>query len=314
MADARSGICVAIACYNHGHFLAEAIESCLAQTLLPTEIIVVDDGSSDNTAEVVRSFPGIRYVWKKNGGLSSARNAGLQQSKQDFILFLDADDRLLPTALESAHAALMGSPSAAFAFGGYREIDVAGNMLFEMHPDGARANHPGLLRGNHIAMHGTVLYRRDMLAASGGFDESLRACEDFDIYLRLSRSHPIRHYDASGAEYRRHEANMTRNFANMLRLAKRVLDKNKPGPEDENLLLAWREGRSFFEEYYGSLIVEQILRNIFQRRNLGAAWRDLRAGFEVDDHFSRRLAVTTWNFFSARISARLRMNGGGGAS
>src|SRR5215210_2105808 len=93
-------VSVIIPCYNQAHFLGEAIESVLGQSYPNFEIVVVDDGSPDDTAEVAARYPEVRYICQDNQGLSAARNTGLGQSEGEYVVFLDADDRLLPEALE----------------------------------------------------------------------------------------------------------------------------------------------------------------------------------------------------------------------
>src|ERR687890_1245755 len=93
-------VSVVIPCYNQAHFLGEAIESVLAQSYKDFEIIVVDDGSPDNTSEVAARYPGVRCVRQENQGLAGARNTGIRESKGEYLVFLDADDRLLAEALE----------------------------------------------------------------------------------------------------------------------------------------------------------------------------------------------------------------------
>jgi glycosyltransferase involved in cell wall biosynthesis len=93
-------VSVVIPCYNQAHFLGEAIESVLAQTYRHYEIIVVDDGSPDTTSKVTSSYPAVRYLRQSNAGLSAARNAGMNVSRGQFLVFLDADDRLLEDALQ----------------------------------------------------------------------------------------------------------------------------------------------------------------------------------------------------------------------
>ncbi|PYX11479.1 MAG: hypothetical protein DMG84_23855 [Acidobacteria bacterium] len=93
-------VSVIIPCYNQAHFLHEAIESVLAQSYPNFEIIMVNDGSTDSTADVVRRYSPVRYVYQENAGLSSARNTGLKKSRGEYVVFLDADDRLLPEALQ----------------------------------------------------------------------------------------------------------------------------------------------------------------------------------------------------------------------
>jgi glycosyltransferase involved in cell wall biosynthesis len=99
-------VTVVIPCYNQAHFLGEAIESVLEQTYPHYEIVVVDDGATDNTSEVASRYPGkVRLIRQENRGLSGARNTGIRHSEGEYMVFLDADDRLLPEALERALSA-----------------------------------------------------------------------------------------------------------------------------------------------------------------------------------------------------------------
>ena len=101
MSGERPLVSVVIPCFNQARFLGAAIASALAQTHTPVEVVVVDDGSTDDTAAVTARFPGVRYVRQENAGLSAARNTGLGKSRGAYLAFLDADDVLLPRAAES---------------------------------------------------------------------------------------------------------------------------------------------------------------------------------------------------------------------
>ena len=141
----------------------------------PDAVVVVDDGSSDDPAAVVRRFPGAQLIRQQNRGLAAARNAGWQALEAEFVLFLDADDRLEPRALEAALRCFARVPECGFVYGGHRYIDRDGRSIGERYePPGDNA-FEHLLRGNFIAMHGTVMYRRARLLEVGGFDESLRS-------------------------------------------------------------------------------------------------------------------------------------------
>src|ERR687889_2943029 len=124
--DAVPLVSVVIPCYNQAHFLGEAIESVLAQSYPNFEIIVVDDGSMDDTSEVAGSYPKVRLVRQENQGPSGARNAGLARSEGEYVVCLDADDRLLPEALKTGLKHLEAHPECAFVHGHYRHITVEG--------------------------------------------------------------------------------------------------------------------------------------------------------------------------------------------
>src|SRR5436853_1616118 len=217
-------VSVIIPCYNQAHYLNDAIESILAQSCADFEIVVVDDGSADNTAEVAAGYPGVRCIRQDNQGLAAARNTGLRESRGDYLVFLDADDRLLPGALEAGLACLLAHSEYAFVSGHYRYIKEDGSLLNEYPQEKIEEDHYlAFLQGNYVGMHATVMYRRTALEQVGGFNTYLRACEDYDLYLRLSRQFPISRHQAIVAEYRQHGTNMSGNVELMLKKALAVL-------------------------------------------------------------------------------------------
>ena len=164
-------VAVVITTYNHAHFLGDAIESVLAQTHPVAEVIVVDDGSVDDPAAVVARYAGVRLIQQPNLGLAAARNTGMRAVHSEKVIFLDADDRLLPNAVAAGRACFARAAASGFVYGGHRRIDRDGRSLGESHynPIGPQA-YRDLLKGNLIGMHGTVMYDRGRLMASGGFD------------------------------------------------------------------------------------------------------------------------------------------------
>lgn len=251
-------VAVAIACFNQGRFLGQAIESALRQTRPPLEIIVIDDGSTDCTREVAARFPDVRYLHQANAGLSAARNAGLAAARAGRILFLDADDWLLPVALGAAATALDATPGAAFAHGGYQEVAEDGTVLSTHAPRPAPRPFLQLLRGNHVAMHGTVLYDAALLRAGGGFDSALPACEDYDVYLRLARDHAVAAYPEIAACYRRHGDSLSRDRFKMIEISRRVIDRHVRRARDAEEVRAARTGRAAMTGYYAAQVVADL--------------------------------------------------------
>src|SRR5215212_6268835 len=123
-------VSVVIPCYNQAHFLGEAIESVLSQRYTDVEVIVVDDGSQDDTQGVASSYaardPRVRLVRQNNRGLAGARNRGLAESRGEYVVFLDSDDRLAEGALEVGVRELEANPDCAFVSGHYRPISADG--------------------------------------------------------------------------------------------------------------------------------------------------------------------------------------------
>src|SRR5438094_4795857 len=216
--DAAPAVGVVITTFDHAHFLGEAIESVLAQDRPAAEILVVDDGSSDDPAAVAAQYPGVTLIRQVNQGLAAARNTGLRESTAEKVILLDADDRLLPHAVAAGLACFAAAPSCGFVYGGYRRVSTrAGRQRSEnyFNPIGADP-YRDFLKGNVVGMHAAVMYDRARLLDAGGFDPTLRRCEDYDVYLRMSRVSPVASHRDIVAEYRWHGANMSANHHEML--------------------------------------------------------------------------------------------------
>jgi SAM-dependent methyltransferase len=247
--NADESVAVVLTTFNDATFLREAVSSVVAQKRPADEIIVVDDGSDVSPAPLLAEFPQIALLCKSNGGLSSARNLGLYFARSRYITFLDADDRLQPNAIETGLACFARRSEAAMVYGGHRRIQAHGKPLgvgiFHALGNDAYAD---LLTGNHIGMHATVLYRRDVLLTLGGFDEGLRRCEDYDLYLRLALTYPIASHPEIIAEYRWHGANMSRDRGEMLRAVLAVHDRHHGQTPAQRK--AWRKGQRNWRNWY----------------------------------------------------------------
>jgi Glycosyltransferases involved in cell wall biogenesis len=219
-------VSVIIPSYNHAHFLGQAIESVLAQTCSNFEILVVDDGSTDETAKVVRRYSPVRYVFQQNAGLASARNTGLRHSCGKFLVFLDADDRLLPHALEAGISCMREHPECAFVSGHCRVIDSNGTILPSPRQRRVEREHYlQLLRGgSYIWCPATVLYQRRIFDFVRGFDPALSPVADYEIYLRIARDFPVCSHNELIVEYRQHRSNMSRDVLAMAHAALAVHD------------------------------------------------------------------------------------------
>src|SRR5438046_5359570 len=211
-------VSVIIPCYNQAHFLHEAIESILAQTYSNREIIVVNDGSTDSTAEVARHYSAVRHIYQENAGPSDARNTGFEQSRGEYLVFLDADDRLLPEALEVGVNCLREHPDCAFASGFCRLVVADGSLLGK--PEQlciARDHYLEFLRRNYIWCPSSVIYRRSVLETVKGFNTSLGRAEDYDLFLRITKDHPIFCHSQFVADYRLHGSSRSADHSAMLR-------------------------------------------------------------------------------------------------
>jgi glycosyltransferase involved in cell wall biosynthesis len=180
---------VIIPSYNKGDFLAEAIASALGQTYPHVGVIVVDDGSTDHSAEVAQRYGDrICYLRKENAGVSAARNTGILEARGDFVLFLDADDYLRPDMLERLMEAARAMPAGSVFHGSSQRVDISGRAIrpVEKEPLPADVFH-SLLGGNSFPIHSAVV-RRTAFARAGLFDVSLGWSEDWDMWIRLAAS------------------------------------------------------------------------------------------------------------------------------
>ena len=215
-------VSVVIPAYNSSEFLPLCIESVLRQTYPVAETIVVDDGSQDNTREIVERYRNsVRYFWRPNGGLSSARNAGVRQTTSPWVAFLDADDRWDPRKIELQVKALESKPEAGLCYTGKLLIGPDGvGTVCGVVP--ANRLWPMLRYANPITPS-TVVLRRDLFEKAGGFDERLRACEDWDLWFRLGPQCQMVAVDEPVTLYRVTPTSMSRDTNRMLDALERML-------------------------------------------------------------------------------------------
>ena len=183
-------VSVIMPAYNVEAFIAQALESACSQTVSDTEIIVVNDGSEDNTARVVKEFDDhrIRMIHKENGGCASARNAGVQLAKGSFISFLDGDDYWLPNKLERELESLCRQPDVDLIFSLSFVINEEGKKLGVLKPGSFRSfSFKDLFIENPVGNGSSVLIRKRALDQAGQFDESLSASSDCDMWLRIAK-------------------------------------------------------------------------------------------------------------------------------
>jgi len=217
-------ISVVIPCFNARRWIVAAVRSVLAQDWPDLEIVVVDDGSTDGSAELVsQHFPQVRLLRRANAGVAAARNAGVEHSRGEWIAFLDADDIWLPGKLKRQWQALSEEPTSCMACSGWQVwtseepepdpafiaalVDAGGDPSRWQGPSGWI--YPDLLLSCEV-WTSTVLVKRQLLDEVGGFDPTLRVGEDLDLWLRTSRQTPIVRVPAPLALYRMHPSSITK--------------------------------------------------------------------------------------------------------
>ncbi|MDE5441505.1 glycosyltransferase [Bradyrhizobium sp. CSA207] len=208
-----ASVSVVIPARNAATYVGETIASALAQRDV-TEVIVVDDGSTDNTAPIVRAFrdPRLRLITSDSAGVSAARNLGARHASGEWLLFLDADDRLRPGAVAALLAAARGAPRAILVYGDYNTIDSEGRQIGRRDLLKGRRKPSGdvlarLASGNFIVNGGIALARAETFRAIGGFDVSLRYCEDWHCWCRLAAIGEFEFAPKLLLDYRLHTTN-----------------------------------------------------------------------------------------------------------
>lgn len=188
-------ISVIIPTYNRSDLLREAIASVLIQSCQDFEVVVVDDGSTDDTRAVVRSFnsPKISYFFQENCGRSAARNTGIRLAGGEYIAFLDSDDIFMPNKLELQAGFLDENDSYGMVYSYAKNVDEDGQYLTH-HYDGDLSGviYPDMLfiKNNFITTP-TVMVRSKILSEVGGFDVRMHMCEDLDLWRRIARKYKV---------------------------------------------------------------------------------------------------------------------------
>lgn len=231
-------VSVVIPAYNCAEYIGDALESVLAQSYQTIEVIVVDDGSTDATSAIVRTFPRVVCIQQANGGPAKARNVGVRRASGAYIAFQDADDLWLPEKLAWQMAILESDPEIGLVFGDMRNFDDVRHdepTMFEKYRLGeSYFGDPRLvveaveklLQMNFIPT-GTVLARKEALISVGLFDETFRCAEDWDLWLRVALNYRIGYTRNLVMKRRLHPDNTSRETEAMTVAALQVLEKLK---------------------------------------------------------------------------------------
>jgi glycosyltransferase involved in cell wall biosynthesis len=220
-------ISVVIPTFNRGHIVARAIKSVLQQTFKPLEIIVVDDGSTDNTTEVLKSYDAkIKIIHQKNRGVSAARNAGITMASAEWIALLDSDDEWLPDKL-SNHKIFLEK---------HKEYDIFQCEEIWVR-NGRRVNPRNKHKkyGGHIfekclplciISPSAVIFKKALWQEMNGFDETFPVCEDYDMWLRVSSKYPVG-LDSTAAviKYGGHKDQLSKSYPVMDSYRVKALEK-----------------------------------------------------------------------------------------
>lgn len=240
--NSKPKISVIIPTYNYGEYVSEALDSVLAQTYKDYEIIVIDDGSTDNTKDIVgkyieNSIGNIKYIYQENKGVSNARNTGIKNARGEYIAFLDADDIWFPDKLELQMDLFEKNPELGLVFCNtfsFNEHSSSKKTGFQLNPAGEPAKIlQSLVIRNRISTN-TVIVKKRYFDKTGLFDEDLRFGEDYDMWLRIAKYYKVDYLNTVLTKYRLHVNNLSkinkekeeRVIIDMIKIRKRALQEN----------------------------------------------------------------------------------------
>ena len=247
-----------IATYNRANFIREAVESILQQNFREYELILVDDGSTDDTRKVLEPYESqLRYLYQENSGPSAARNLGVRHARAPWIAFQDSDDLCKPDHLETLYAYAMAHPECGmiFANGSYlgrkehnRETIIPTNKSHRLARDGVGL--ADLFEKSIVRLQASLISKK-CYDAVGGHDESLRISMDLDLAFRIFMRYPVAYLDEVVFYYRKHEGNIGRNQELRLLENIRVIEKLlRDFPQARHMLGRGRVARRLAYRYY----------------------------------------------------------------
>lgn len=249
--DRSPTVSVIVPVFNGAQFVSTALQSVLRQSYRDFEVVVVNDGSTDDTVQVLEQFgDSIRCIHQNNQGPSAARNTGIRQATGCLIALLDADDIWLPEFLEKMVFAIRRNPRLEGAYCAHRFMDRAGHPLKKivMKRVNPRCLYRTLRGGNFIQPSTTVIYR-NVYQQCGLFDEDLTSLEDWDMWMRISQTGLLGSVDQALVLYRQHGANSLKNLSRLHRDYEKVVAKHF-GPLAEEMGKSPKVTRAAYADIY----------------------------------------------------------------
>lgn len=262
-------VSVIIPAYNHARFICETVQSVLRQTFTDYEIIVVNDGSPDNTREMLKPLVEsghIKYIEQSNAGQADARNRGLKEARGEFIAFLDDDDLWPSDKLEWQVMKLRQNPHACLIAGFARVFKDADQEICILNQGYLEITIARLCESNPLLSPGQALIRRCALAAVGGFRQEIWGADDWDLYFRLAHHGSQIIQDRLALHYRVHENNASHNTSKMITNCLTVIKENiSDGFDTEKKRLEFL-GNKMLLENYGPPIVRKCKNALWERK------------------------------------------------
>jgi glycosyltransferase involved in cell wall biosynthesis len=261
MPDNWPTISIIIPTYNHDQFILGSLQSVMAQTYRNYEIIVINDGSPDNTGRMVEPYVAssrIKYIEQANAGQGAARNRGIAEAKGEFIAFLDDDDLWPPDKLEWQVRELQNHPDAVLVYG---FMETFGDCIPCRHPEhkGPSGNvRRDLYRGNFLRSPGQTLIRSAALRHIAGFDPGIWGADDWDLWIRLSQTGHFIYVSRLALRYRIHPNNASRDVLRLYRNSLQVVRKNLGTIPNFNCFIDWLSSLVFIFLSLRPIIIKVI--------------------------------------------------------
>lgn len=261
-------VSVIIPTYNRGSLIKRAVDSVLSQTFKDFEIIIIDDGSKDDTKEVLAPYMNqVRYVFQANGGISKARNHGIELATGEYIAFLDSDDYWAPVKLEMQVNVLDGNPKIGIVYGRMPIVNEHGDVL-GMKPNGISGkNFQELLRVWGDLPTSSVMTRRECFDRVGVFDPNLPPMEDIDMWLRIAYYYDLHEIEGTVlAYYWRHDHQITSDlvkvYSGLVKIHAKILKTFEDIPRDLILRKLVSNQYTLSRVYYKKKMFNEAFANV----------------------------------------------------
>jgi len=272
-------VSVIIPAYNRAQLLPRALATVFAQTYKDYEVIVVDDGSTDDSPQVVKQFAGrVKYIRKENGGSASARNRGIEEAQGEYIAFLDSDDTWVPEKLAEQVKVLDAHKNVGIVYARMPIINEKGEQV-GIKPAGISGRtFKELLEYWGDLPTSTVMTRKECFVKAGMFDTALTTMQDIDMWLRISRYYDLYEIEnKSLAYYYRHDEQITKSkirvYQGLVRIYTKILNNYPEAPKQLMLDRIASNQYTLSREYYREGQYKEAWENL-----LGALGRDLWVG------------------------------------
>ena len=256
--EAAPRVSVVIPAYNAMRYLPQTVASVLAQTFGDFEVLIVDDGSQDDTAGWAAAHPDarVRLVARPNGGAAAARNTGVQHAAGEYVAFLDADDLWQPTKLEQQVARADADPEVGLVDCWISYIDGEGEPIGKVmtqHLEGDVWAH--MVEYNLVRCGSTPLVRRRLFDEVGSFDEGFRYAEDWEMWIRITARYKFAVVKEPLVAYRQHANNKHKNYQSLLPTLCRIIEKSfEDVPAAQQHLKGRALGRAYLHTAWRSLL------------------------------------------------------------